>query len=379
MPNRRCGERDGGSTAKPWKRRLYLVCDDWDSGYSIRKFSLPADSGEGAVQGLPTLFWRVVARRQVPHHFASAFGTKIMGGDMIIDVRTRCVVSGPESNSPARPIYFPVGEDRLYVLDSGCLELCRLPPEQSDVESAGDDYSSLDEYDSGSDIDSKDDWFWHQLPMPPFAIIDVTSYAMHPHSHGHSILVSIKSEDLAAATFSFETEVRAWNFLGEWTFPFKGRGHYESELRALVGLSKVKGAFGYIYACDVPNTSNRPPAWKRSKEKVFSKNPADKHVSASLVYLGYQRKFCLVECVLVEEDKACQEVKEDKDDQVLLEKPEGTCVPQRRRYMYRLMTFSLKYDKMGDLRVRHRRVRYYKVPSKVSKACVRQDPVVFWL
>nr|TKV90578.1 hypothetical protein SEVIR_9G038800v2 [Setaria viridis] len=354
MPKRSCGERDGGSTAKPRQPRLYLVCDDWDSGYSIRKFSLLADSGEGAVQGLPTLFWRVVKPR-------------------------------PEFNAPAFPIHFPVGDDRLYVLDFGCLELCRLPLEQSDVESDGDD-SPLEEYDFRSDIDSKGRWFWHQLPLPPFSRMDVTSYAMHPHSHGHSILFSIKSEDLAAATFSFETGtsfekgVCAWNYLGEWILPFTGRGHYESELSALVGLSKDKGAFGYIYACDVPNTSNRPPAWKRSKEKVFSKNPADKHVSASLVYLGYQRKFCLVECcVLVEEDKACQEVKEDKDDQVLLEKPEGTCVPQRRRYMYRLMTFSLKYDKMGDLRVRHRRDRYYKVPSKVSKACVRQDPVVFWL
>ncbi|KAK8443828.1 hypothetical protein SEVIR_9G039400v4 [Setaria viridis] len=365
MPKRRCGERDGGSTAKPRKPRLYLVCDDWDSGYSIRKLSLPADSDEGAVQGLPTLFWRVVA----PHHG---------GGDLIIDVRTRCVLPGPESNAPAFPIYFPVGDDRIYVLDSGSMEICRFPPEQSDAESGGGD-SSLYEYGSGFDIDSKDHWFWHDLQMPPFAIMDVTSYAMHPHSHGHTILISIKSEDLDAATFSFETGVRAWNFLDDWTLPFTGRGHYESELRALVGLSKDKGTFGYIYACDVPNTSNRPPAWKLSKKKVFSKNPAEKHVSASLIYLGCQRKFCLVECVLVKEDKACQEVKEDKDDQVLLEKPEGTCVPQHSRYMYRLMTFSLKYDKMGDLRIRHRRVRYYKVPSKVSTECIRHDPVVFWL
>ncbi|XP_004981297.1 uncharacterized protein LOC101782521 [Setaria italica] len=374
MPKRRCGERDGGSTAKPRKPRLYLVCDDWDSGYSIRKLSLPADSDEGAVQGLPTLFWRVVAPREDPHHFTSAFGTKIMGGDAIIDVRTRCVLPGPESNAPAFPIYFPVGDDRIYVLDSGSMEICHFPPEQSDAESGGGE-SSLYEY----GFDSKDVWFWHDLQMPPFAIMDVTSYAMHPHSHGHTILVSIKSEDLDAATFSFETGVSAWNFVGDWTLPFTGRGHYESELGALVGLSKEKESFGYIYACDVPNTSNRPPAWKLSKKKVFSKNPAEKHVSASLIYLGCQRKFCLVECVLVKEDKACQEVKEHKDDQVLLEKPEGTCVPQHSRYMYRLMTFSLKYDKMGDLRIRHRRVRYYKVPSKVSTECISQDPVVFWL
>nr|TKW22991.1 LOW QUALITY PROTEIN: hypothetical protein SEVIR_4G264100v2 [Setaria viridis] len=370
MPKRRrCGERDGGSTAEPRRPHLYLVCDDWDSGYSIRKFPLPADSGEGAEQGLPKLFRRVTAPREFPQHFTSAFGTKIMGmhhndsgAVQIIDVRTRSVLFGPEPNYPAYPIYFPVGGDRLFALDSGCFDLCRFPPEQPDSESDGDG-SSLDESDAGSDFDSNGKWSWHQLPVPPFARMDVTSYAMHPDGDGHTILVSTKSgEEEATATFSFETGVFVWKNLGEWTLPFTGRGHYESELRALVGLSKDPETFGYLYACDVPSTGNRhcpAPAWKRSKEKVFSKNPADRRVSASLIYLGYRRKFCLVECVLVEEGNSCQ-VKEDKADQVLLEKPEGAGVPQRSA-TYRLMTFSLKYDKMDDIRVRQRRVRYYKL------------------
>jgi hypothetical protein len=93
------------------------------------------------------------------------------------------------------------------------------------------------------------------------------------------------------------------------------------------------------------------------------------------------RKYCLVECVWVEKENACQvKVKEDKADQVLLEKSEGVGgVPQRGRHMYRLMTFSLKYDKMHDLRVKCRQVRYYEVPNTVSAESIRMDPVAFWL
>jgi hypothetical protein len=170
--------------------------------------------------------------------------------------------------------------------------------------------------------------------MPPFSRLDVNSYAMYPDGDGHTtILVSTKKKNKAEATvtFSFETGVSVWKNLGQWTLPFTDRGHYEPELGALVGISKDPEAFGYLYACDVPSTGNMhcpAPAWKGSREKVLSNNdPAEKHVSSSLIYLGYRRKFCLAECVLVE---ACEEVKEGNDDQVLLEKPQGACmcVPQ---------------------------------------------------
>jgi hypothetical protein len=52
-------KRDGGSTASEphQKLHLYLVCDDWDSGYNIHKLSLPADSGDDDEQrGYPKLF-----------------------------------------------------------------------------------------------------------------------------------------------------------------------------------------------------------------------------------------------------------------------------------------------------------------------------------
>jgi len=67
---------------------------------------------------------------------------------------------------------------------------------------------------------------------------------------------------------------------------------------------------------------------------------------------------------------------EGNSDQVLLKKSGGG--PERSRYMYRLMTFVLKYDKMEDLRVKCCRVRYYNVPKKASPE-FGENPAAFWL
>nr|CAB3496570.1 unnamed protein product [Digitaria exilis] len=304
MPKRRSDERGGGggSRAEPRQQHLYLVIDDWDCGYSIRKVKFPfpsassgGNSGADEQQRLPHPFMRLVADRGLPDYFTSAFSTKIMGlhangpAVQIIDVHTRSVLFGPSSNYPAFPIYFPIGGDKLIAMDT---------------------------------------------------------------------------------TFAFDTRKFLWTRLGEWRLPFTGRGHFDSDLHALVGLDSEN--LGYLVACDVPSTNRRcpVPAWKRSKDKVFSEDPGERHVGATLVYMGRRRKFCLVECVSVE-------AKGDNADQMLLEKPGA--VPQRSRYMYRLMTFTLKYDKMDDLRVKHGRVQYYKVPKKATTDFVCADPVAFWL
>ncbi|CAL5049846.1 unnamed protein product [Urochloa decumbens] len=364
-------------------------------GYSIRKVKLPlpcksgdrASESERAEKRLPNPFWRYKADRECPQYFTSAFGTKIMGMHhndsgivLMIDVRTRSVVLGPRTNYPAFPIYFPVGVDKLFALDSACLELCRLPLVRPDSDSdSGSSSTDETESDSDSESDSYGKWLWRQLQVPPFCTRDVASYAVHSDGQSQSILVSVKGEE-TVATFTFDMGKFVWECLGEWTLPFTGPGHFDRKLKALVGLSKDPEAFGYLYACNVPSAGDRPcpaPAWKCSKEKVFSELPADRHVSANLIYMENRRKYCLVECVWVEEDNACQvKIKEDKADQVLLEKSEAD---QRGRHMYRLMTFSLKYDKKDDLRVKCGRVRYYEVPNTVSAESIREDPVAFWL
>ncbi|CAL4966733.1 unnamed protein product [Urochloa decumbens] len=400
MPKRHRGELDGGSTTELQQQRLYLVFDDWDCGYSIRnvKPPLPCKSGDRASESerfekrLPNPFWRYPADRECPQYFTSAFGTKIMGMHhndsgivLMIDVRTRSVVLGPRTNYPAFPIYFPVGVDKLFALDSACLELCRLPLVRPDSDSDSGS-SSTDETDSDSESDSYGKWLWRQLQVPTFRTRDATSYAVHSESDGQSqsILVSVKGEE-TVATFTFDMGKFVWECLGEWTLPFTGRGHFDRKLKALVGLSKDPEAFEYLYACNMPSIGDKhcpAPVWKCSKEKVLSEHLADRHVSASLIYMENRCEYCIVECVWVEEDNADQvKIKGDKADQVLLEKSECVeGVPQRGRYMYRLMTFSLKYDKMDDLRVKcGGRVRYYEVPNTVSAESIREDPVAFWL
>ncbi|CAN6295286.1 unnamed protein product [Urochloa humidicola] len=137
---------------------------------------------------------------------------------------------------------------------------------------------------------------------------------------------------------------------GNWTLPFHGRGHYDPSLEAFVGLSKQDG---YIYCCSITSSS---PRVRCSKEQVYTKNLAEKHESATLVYIR-RGKFCLVECVSID-DGAGQ---------------------GQRHYKYRLMTFSLRYDIDGDLKLKHCRVCYYNLPHEATVAHIRHAPKAFWM
>ncbi|OEL21732.1 hypothetical protein BAE44_0017250 [Dichanthelium oligosanthes] len=223
-------------------------------------------------------------------------------------------------------------------MDIGSFDLCLwTPPEQP----------------------SSKEWLWRKLPVLPFDRLDVSSYAVQPDGH---ILVSTKS-GATAATFTFDGKESVWKLHGEWALPFTDRGHCDLSLEAFVGLSKDPETFGYLYSCAVTSTGTdddtgnrlRPsPDWKRSKE----------------VYMRRGR-FCLVECVSIDDVRA---------DQVLLEEPGAAGgVPQRSRYMYRLMTFSLRYDMKGDLKLKHCRVHCYNLPHEATTEYMLQDPVVFWL
>ena len=114
---------------------------------------------------------------------------------------------------------------------------------------------------------------------------------------------------------------------------------------------------------------NGPPLLGSSApKKLFSGNPGERHVSATLVYLGSKSKFCLVECIYFEDVR---------DDQVLKEGGKHGC--RHSCYMYRLTKFTLSYDSKGDLKTKSRRVGYYKVPKKASAESIRDLPVAFWL
>lgn len=363
MPERR--------TAKDRRQHLYLAFDDWVSGYTIRNVRLTpgsikgaeqplspvsgsgSGSGEGAEQPLPGVFMRVEAPRRSAIHFASAFGTKILvlhpsASDMgipILDVKDQSSIFGPMETYSACPVYFPVGDDRLFALNIARFKVCIWAPESSEP------------------------WVWQKLPYPPFQRYEVSSYAVQPDG---CILISAKRDDTAATTTSiFDTKEYVWKPSGEWALPFTGRGHYDPSLEAFVGLSKYPPeTLGYLYSCsmDSTGTGNRLHP-KRSKEKVYNESPAERHVSATLVHMR-RGKFCLVECVSIDDVRADQELKDP-----------GAAggLPQSRRFMYRLKIFSLRYDKNGDLKVRHCRVRCYSLPHETTTDFIHQDPAAFWL
>jgi len=371
-------------TAKDRKQHLYLVFDDWEYGYSIRKVSLSrrsgkraeqplsSDSSEGSDQGsgkgaepLP-VFMRISAPRGFPQFFTSAFGTKIMGmlpgasddggimGVPTVDVQDRTFIFGPGPNYPACPIYLPVGDDRLFALDIGTFEVLRKPEHNGQ-------------------------WVWQELTYPPFWSSDAYSYGVRPDG---SVLVSTKS----CATFIFDTKEYVWKVYGNWAFPFTGHGHYDPSLEGFVGLSREPGTLGYLCCCTMASTETRDtgeglgphPYLKWSKEKVYNKNPAERHVSATLLHMR-PGKFCLVECVCIDNSITDQELMEPWADTDLIEPGDEGGRPQCGRFMYRSKTFSLSYDMKGYLKFRHCRVRCYRLPHEARVGSIRLDPAAFWL
>ncbi|KAF8689970.1 hypothetical protein HU200_041605 [Digitaria exilis] len=420
MPKRRRGERDGGRTANRRRRHLYLIFDDWSRGYSIRKVNLEGGGGE---QRLPDAFWRVEAERGMPEVFTSAFGARIVAlhgarkdkpedndrldAIQIVDVRTRSLVSAPASIFMHRPVcYFPIAGDRLFLLDAWTFKLCRLPQQDAPHHPEPDDD---DDDDADDDVGSRIRSLWRHLPLPTLSVGSVTitglclmgainSYAVH--SDGRTLLVSTKNK-VGDEDGSSEDA---------WTLPFTGRGHFDRDLDAIVALSKDPDTLGHLYSChftnadtgkdlcrpesseednpidETGNSSSRlcsAPAWKLSKEKVLSEDPAERHVGATLLYMGRRSKFCVVECLAVDDDGVGARHRHHQAPPLLEEEeppPQGgVVVLPCSRYVYRVVTFSPRYDEMGDLRVKRPRVVWYNVPSKATAEFVRGDPVAFWL
>ncbi|CAL4912921.1 unnamed protein product [Urochloa decumbens] len=413
----------GRRRAKRREQHLYLAFDDWDYGYTIRKVRLspgPDYSGEGVKLPLPGIFTHIWAPRGLPRYFMSAFGTKTLVlhagasdpmGIPIVDVKNRSFYFGPQPNYPACPIYVSIGGDRLFALDIATFEFCFGKPDTAP-------------------------WVWHKLTYPPFRRHEVLSYAVQPDG---CILISIKSDATAAtATYIFDTIKYVWELYGDWALPFTDCGHYTHSLDAFVGLSNDKETLGYLYSCtmastgtgDTVNALHPSPDCKCSKETLYSKNPDERHVGATLVHMRWD-KFCLVECVAINDTRADllgepgadrelddlgfdrlreeelreklreelrQELKElgiDEEkfrelgiDKELREKLRELGIDEELmdpgaavgdRFMYRLKTFSLRHDANGDLKLQHCRVLCYSVPHETTLSSILQDPVAFWL
>jgi hypothetical protein len=267
------------------------------------------------------------------------------------DVRTRAMAFCPRpKEDQSYPLYIPVG-NRLFTLSGRSFELLNPPPP--------DDQSGR--------------WCaksWRKLPDPPFDSRCVTSYAVHPD--GQTIFVSI-GRFTTDATFCFhieDIEKGIWEPLGGWILPFNRCVHFDSKLDAWVGLSAYPD-IGHLCSCDViaaTASHGQRPTWKVSKETLFSQDPAERHVGATLIHMGHSSEFCLVECICIDVSHLVGRVYNYRED-----------CPLPCRYLFRVTTFSLKYDENGDLTTgRYGPVRYFNVPSEASMLLLNY-PVAFWI
>ncbi|CAL4925031.1 unnamed protein product [Urochloa decumbens] len=327
------------------QRHLYLILDDWKHGYSYRKIDLSShasglipDEGiaRGAATCLPAPFFRLKAKHGQPFYF-TASGSKIWGmhpkeegssydnGAACFDVHAETFAFVPRYTDQMRPIYFHIG-DKLFAL--GCLSLQSL---------------DIDEKKHPTGVASS----WSNPLDVPVDSIHAISHVVFPD--GRTIFVSV-------------------GFVpGEWVLPFHGRGYFDGKLNTWIGLSLYREKPGHICSCDLASSSpasQHSPDVKYTKDSLFTMDPDDKHLGATLVYLGRQgSKFCLVECITTNDgyERRCNFGEANTDD-----------------YKLRLTTFYLEYNSNGDRMIGHRWVRYYKMPKHVSRlAC--HYPAAFWM
>ncbi|XBI84547.1 hypothetical protein VPH35_092838 [Triticum aestivum] len=363
------------------RRHLYFVVDDGD-GYAIRKMDLWSDydsdddaarheDGEIETVGaawspLPEALIRLPAQTG---EFFVASGTKILITDCgwpehavpVFDVHSRSLTLGPRPHSrtcPHSPIYMPVGRSVVSV-DAGFA------------------------------------WSWDKLAdKPPFRRVDVTCHAAHPD--GRTLFVSTVSKG-APATFTLdagaEDGVGVWKQHGRWKLPFKGQALFDPALEAWVGLSGDKDTLGHLCSSDVPPVepddadSETAPLWRLSKEKMFGGDPGEEHLGADLVYMGGRSKFCILQCFSIvydekddddDDEGGPYQEDDDDDDESDPYKEEVNEENLPRRHLLQLITFTLKYDKNGELTTaKRRRVRCFELLRHADP--LFDDIRAFWI
>lgn len=151
-----------------------------------------------------------------------------------------------------------------------------------------------------------------------------------------------------------DTERLEWSHLGDWLLPFQGRGHYDRELDAWVGMCRFKEGEGHLCCCDVPPAAagcKTMPAWKLCKEDVLFDDEG--HSGATLVYMGHSR-FCLIESLVTDPDQSLR--------------------------VLRITSFGLKYDKDGELVIaQYRSYASISYKTVLKNPTAYLDPVAFWM
>lgn len=354
------GDRTGKRSRLVPKKHLYLFLDDWKEGYSMHKIdadTLQDDTNEEQVGFPEPATLRLGARELCP---------TVLGSEIFIVTAPRCgqtpilvystetggLTMGPRLPAPLVGCFdiSVAAADRLYGLSS--FPMCGEQQHAFEVLSRAPNCNK-----EQWSTKPRMDWSWKSVPSPPplHKEENITSFALHPD--GHTIFMSTHDQhnlSLARGTYSFDARHCKWRWHGKWVLPFEGQGYFDSDIDAWVGLH----GDGYICTCQVPSRSDSStmhPDWQISKDKLFC-SESERHLGATLTYMG-DTQFCLVECV-VREDMEREQALGDHDGCVL-----------------RLVMFSLKYNRKGELHTKIHRT----TGTLVSKHLLSFRPVAFWM
>ncbi|CAO2185995.1 unnamed protein product [Urochloa humidicola] len=383
------------------KRHLYLVLEDWEHGYTIRKidvesfFDVDDDAAAKDPEALPEPpVIRVEADHDQPAFFA-ALGTKMLAlqpsagapGLPVFDTATLglAVAPQPQGDSLARrPTLVAVGGDRIYGLEG-----FRVKAPNTGAATAGSEREVRHfEVLRAPAPPGRKLWSWNSVPAPPpFDPSSVVCHAAHPD--GRTVFFSAaspSSKPMTGGTFSFNTQRLEWTCHGAWLLPFAGQAHYDARLDAWVGIygggdTDAGAASGRVCSCAVVSPGRRrvpAPETKVGTEALFCEDEK-RHAGAALVHMGDGR-FCVVECVKPK-PRAAVAAKATKKVWKEKQQPEsnGHRLPDSPEHLLLVTAFGLEYGDQGELTAAaaRRRCRCFIVPDGAAKFL--EKPVAFWL
>ncbi|KAM0903562.1 hypothetical protein ACQ4PT_018604 [Festuca glaucescens] len=369
------------SRHQPQRRHLYVVLRDWmekQDVYSFHKLNLD-DSLEEMNAGAPEGSGMDGAQnlRRLPEPILRIGSRGIGTRARIHTLGSNIVVTGNRLTL-------------VYGTDTGELDIGQdLPDELSchyDAVAAGGKLHALHApiylweaplppyhgYGEGA-MEAKEGWTWAyddcRSPMPTSAGADYVLRAHAVHPDGRTVFVSFDhlSQAHEHGTFSLDTESGEWTHRGNWRLPFHGKGHYDGDLEAWVGVALGTGGGSsrcyYLCSCDVPelgNGSAPPPTWKLGREKLTHiKAPltATAH-SPVLVHTGHGR-LCFVETASLARRCSCDDASADEQSRIL-----------------RVTMFRPKYRSNGELVIgaAPRAARSYLISDATSF-----DGPAFWM
>ncbi|KAE8811650.1 hypothetical protein D1007_11437 [Hordeum vulgare] len=272
------------------QQHLFLVLDDWEKGYSVRKVDVDALADDDEEREPEAFDDPPLARFEAVHGLSHGF----------VDHGTKIVAMNPQQVSPAIPAFdtatsavgilpwhefrmtivgpiFASIAGKLFMFIHGTHFLGDPPPPPSPPPPRTVYTPPVQK-----------PWEWTALDSPlPYTA--AYCYAVHPD--GRTLVVSSRKwrNDAERGTFSFDTERLEWTRHGEWALPFRGQAHYVAVLDAWVGICRYKGGTGHLCSSDVmpvgpgaaaPTTL---PRWSLLGEEKLFDDESPLHLGATLV------------------------------------------------------------------------------------------------